>query len=354
MINTECQAWILGLGTLFVPILFPLPPAPIPKYPERVSTLGVHAMPRVFTGLIAVVVCSLGSVAHEARAQVVPISLEASGVLANVDPSVYPGVSPGTAYSIKYDLMLDTSAPFSIGAGQSSWTASGTVTLDIDGQASIAETAASPIQILDDPFNDGRDMIRFVLNIPGGGFRTIGLLTDANSDLLADLNQAPSATLINELPAAQQVSSTFAFNEQSTAGPFVLNGNVTALEASGGAPPPAPVITSEPFGDIVDSGDVVNLQVIAEGYDLSHQWYKDGVPLTDGPGIAGSQTRRLQFTANENARYGCVVTNPGGSVTSAEVIVAVNNTCPADQNNDGMLSPTDFTAWIANYNAGCP
>lgn len=28
--------------------------------------------------------------------------------------------------------------------------------------------------------------------------------------------------------------------------------------------------------------------------------------------------------------------------------------CPADQNFDGMLSPTDFTAWINNYNNGCP
>jgi hypothetical protein len=303
--------------------------------------------------LIAVLVSAFGFCLG-ASAQVVPITLEASGVLSGVDNSAYPTVSPGTAYSIKYNLMLDTSAPFSIGAGQSSWTASGTVTLDIDGQALIAETAASPIQILDDPFSDGRDMIRFVLNIPGGGFRAVGLLTDAHSDLLADLNQAPSATLINELPLAQQVTNTFAFNEQGTAGPFVLNGNITALSASGGAPPPAPVITSEPVGDIVDSGDTVNLQVIADGYDISHQWYKDAVPMTDGPGIAGSQTRRLQFTAADNARYECVVTNPGGSATSAEVIVAVNNTCPADQNNDGMLSPTDFTAWINNYNIGCP
>jgi len=27
--------------------------------------------------------------------------------------------------------------------------------------------------------------------------------------------------------------------------------------------------------------------------------------------------------------------------------------CPADQNFDGVLSPADFSAWIANYNAGC-
>ena len=25
-----------------------------------------------------------------------------------------------------------------------------------------------------------------------------------------------------------------------------------------------------------------------------------------------------------------------------------------DQNNDGVCSPADFSAWVANYNAGCP
>ena len=34
---------------------------------------------------------------------------------------------------------------------------------------------------------------------------------------------------------------------------------------------------------------------------------------------------------------------------------AYNNNLPAcDQNGDGMCTPTDFSAWIGNYNAGCP
>ncbi len=31
-----------------------------------------------------------------------------------------------------------------------------------------------------------------------------------------------------------------------------------------------------------------------------------------------------------------------------------NNLSGCDQNQDGLCTPTDFTAWIANYNAGCP
>ncbi len=36
-------------------------------------------------------------------------------------------------------------------------------------------------------------------------------------------------------------------------------------------------------------------------------------------------------------------------------IAAFNSGSPAcDQNSDGLCEPSDFTAWIANYNAGCP
>ncbi len=27
--------------------------------------------------------------------------------------------------------------------------------------------------------------------------------------------------------------------------------------------------------------------------------------------------------------------------------------CPADVNGDGLVSPTDFNAWVLNYNSGC-
>ncbi len=51
-------------------------------------------------------------------------------------------------------------------------------------------------------------------------------------------------------------------------------------------------------------------------------------------------------------------TNGDGSVSPADFtawIAAYNagNAAVADQNGDGSVSPADFTAWIANYNAGC-
>ncbi|RNC82844.1 MAG: hypothetical protein ED559_14060 [Phycisphaera sp.] len=50
-------------------------------------------------------------------------------------------------------------------------------------------------------------------------------------------------------------------------------------------------------------------------------------------------------------------TNNDGQLTPADFtawINAFNNNLPeCDQNGDGACTPTDFTAWIANYNSGC-
>jgi len=36
-------------------------------------------------------------------------------------------------------------------------------------------------------------------------------------------------------------------------------------------------------------------------------------------------------------------------------VAAFNAQAPeCDQNDDGICSPADFSAWVANYNAGCP
>ena len=50
-------------------------------------------------------------------------------------------------------------------------------------------------------------------------------------------------------------------------------------------------------------------------------------------------------------------TNNDGSVTPADFsawVAAFNTNAPeCDQNDDGSCTPADFSAWVANYNAGC-
>ncbi len=55
---------------------------------------------------------------------------------------------------------------------------------------------------------------------------------------------------------------------------------------------------------------------------------------------------------------GCIAdVNTDGALTPADFtawIAAFNAASPAcDQNADGLCTPADFTAWVANYNAGC-
>ncbi len=304
----------------------------------------------VIIALVSVVCAMPGRVS----AQTVPITLEASGVITDAQPGgPYAGVANGTAYTIEYDLDLDITAPFLDDAANTAWSGTGTVTLDIDGLPPIVSNTTIIVQYLYDPFAGDYDMVRFLASLQDGSFRVVALRSEVGQTPL-DPNAPPSAEIINDLPIARQSNNSVAFTEQDNQPVIQISGNVTSFLATGGAAPMEPEITSQPSGDIVDAGDSINLQVIASGTELAYQWYRNGVLLTDGAGVSGSQNRRLQITPTQNAKYLCVVSNPGGSATSNEVVVAVNNTCPADQNFDGMLSPTDFSAWIGNYNAGCP
>ncbi|MEO1584149.1 MAG: GC-type dockerin domain-anchored protein [Planctomycetota bacterium] len=46
--------------------------------------------------------------------------------------------------------------------------------------------------------------------------------------------------------------------------------------------------------------------------------------------------------------------SPRGSGASAGVVLCSREDCPADVNGDGQLTPADFSAWIAAFNAGDP
>ncbi|GAB5497433.1 MAG: hypothetical protein Phyf2KO_25130 [Phycisphaerales bacterium] len=86
----------------------------------------------------------------------------------------------------------------------------------------------------------------------------------------------------------------------------------------------------------------------------------------NGDGINNSGQIGFWFQL-EDGRHGIAIaspfadcpadTNNDGQLTPADFtawINAFNNNLPeCDQNGDGACTPTDFTAWINNYNAGC-
>jgi len=87
----------------------------------------------------------------------------------------------------------------------------------------------------------------------------------------------------------------------------------------------SPVILRQPASQTVASNATVSLTVTAVGAsDLSYQWRKNGVNLTDGGNLAGSATASLiisnvQFA--DMAAYSVVVTNAVDSVTSVPAAI---------------------------------
>jgi hypothetical protein len=123
------------------------------------------------------------------------------------------------------------------------------------------------------------------------------------------------------------------------------------------------------------------LSAVATGSNLSYQWFKNSLPLIATPNISGVSGPVLSFNSAVMANsgtYTCVVSSPCGSDSLNAVVTVLcladvnndglvtptdftawinafnNNLSGCDQNCDGNCTPTDFTAWIANYNAGCP
>ncbi len=73
-----------------------------------------------------------------------------------------------------------------------------------------------------------------------------------------------------------------------------------------------PAISTQPTGNSVCSGDPVSFSITATGTGITYQWKKDGVVLTDGSAISGSQSATLSLTAATTADAGTYVCEVSG------------------------------------------
>jgi gamma-glutamyltranspeptidase / glutathione hydrolase len=100
----------------------------------------------------------------------------------------------------------------------------------------------------------------------------------------------------------------------------------------------APVIVTQPASTNISSGATVTFQVAASGLPLFYQWFRYGVPLTDGGAVSGAQTPRLTVSSiTTGGAYYVVITNGAASVTSAPAGVSVGG-APAI-----LTQPSDLT-----------
>ncbi len=117
------------------------------------------------------------------------------------------------------------------------------------------------------------------------------------------------------------------------------------------APPPTR-ITDQPNDVIVENGDGPATFVVgAEGENLTYQWLRDGVEVTDGGNVSGATTPMLRINpvrGEDTGRYSARVRGDHGEVLSEEARLGVLIACMAD------IDAADFFTFLDFFAAGCP
>ena len=87
-----------------------------------------------------------------------------------------------------------------------------------------------------------------------------------------------------------------------------------------------PTITKQPTNQVGADGDKLTFMVVANGQDLSYQWYRKTPTDTEWVKVSSGTSAKYSFTAKserDGTRYRCVVSNAAGKVTSEEAKVSV-------------------------------
>ncbi|MEQ8768990.1 MAG: NF038122 family metalloprotease [Phycisphaerales bacterium] len=115
------------------------------------------------------------------------------------------------------------------------------------------------------------------------------------------------------------------------------------------------IVVNPPATATPDEGDNLNLNVVQLNA-TSFQWRRNGVDISDGGNVSGTDTATLTFTgitpANDGT-YDVVLTSAGGcTATSTATLVTVNpaaDPCFADCDGSGSLNVDDIDCFVAAF-----
>jgi hypothetical protein len=111
------------------------------------------------------------------------------------------------------------------------------------------------------------------------------------------------------------VSATGTYWVRVTSGNGCIGRDTVAITVN-----PAPVFTTQPLDQIRCVGENINLFVVVSGSGpYTYQWQKDGLDMSDGGSISGTQTNSLTINnaqITDSGDYTCIVTSICGNMTS--------------------------------------
>jgi hypothetical protein len=84
----------------------------------------------------------------------------------------------------------------------------------------------------------------------------------------------------------------------------------------------APVIATNPMSQVVTAGSSVTFSVAATGEQLTYQWLRNGANIAGA--VASTFTLPNVQLSDSQSTFGVSVTNPGGTVASANAVLTVN------------------------------
>lgn len=86
---------------------------------------------------------------------------------------------------------------------------------------------------------------------------------------------------------------------------------------------PPPVITAQPSNAIIANNTTATFSITATGNSLSYKWQKLSGTWGDISGATSSSYSIVNATTANDASYRCIVSNPGGSVTSDTAVLKI-------------------------------
>ena len=139
---------------------------------------------------------------------------------------------------------------------------------------------------------------------------------------------------------------SFASLSDNTNLSFGVFDNVRVERLTSNAPP---YITSQPLSQMVKAGSNATFVVTAGGVPApGYQWRLDGAPIA---GATASSYTRLGVQTSDAGDYSVVVTNAGGTVTSADALLTVSPPLPPRFDLISML-PDNRIRFVLSGEAG--
>jgi len=198
--------------------------------------------------------------------------------------------------------------------------------------STVTVTVSDPPQATTSTFSgriDRNATITRNILIEAAGQIDAGLSWDDNRASLNLTARDPNGTVLGAGSGSNPMNVSFATTTSGTYS-FVIS-NTTRRKTDytlsvthpvgAPAPPAPPSITAQPSSVIVTEGAAASFSVTASGTGLGYQWRQGGVTING----ANSATLLIAVTvAGDAGSYDVVVSNTGGSVTSAAAILTVN------------------------------